>query len=89
MQISIIYQLKRKVGKQYVYGFTLFVEGRELTGEHREPALLPSLPLDAVLRGLQRKCRKGGNIGITNKCLSFFGEKYWNFRTMELENEKQ
>lgn len=85
MQISIIYQLKRKVGKQYVYGFTLMFEGRKLTGEHREPALLPSLPPDAVLRGLQSKCRKGGNIGITNKCLSFFGEKFWAFKSMEFD----
>ena len=85
MQIEMSYQLKRKVGKQYVYGYTLLFEGRKLTGEHREPALLPSLPLDAVLRGLQRKCRKGGNIGITNKCLSFFGEKFWAFKSMEFD----
>ena len=85
MQISITYQLKRKTGKQYVYGYTLLFEGRKLTGKHREPALLPSLPLDAVLRGLQRKSRKGGNIGITNKCLSFFGEKFWAFKSMEFD----
>ena len=85
MQISIIYQLKKKTGKQYIYGFTLFFEDRKLTGEHREPALLPSLPLDAVLRGLQSKCRKGGNIGIVNQCVRFFGAKYWNFKTMEFD----
>lgn len=85
MQIIMSYQLKRKVGKQYVYGYTLLFEGRKLTGKHREPALLPSLPLDAVLRGLQSKCRKGGNIGITNKCLSFFGEKFWAFKSMEFD----
>lgn len=85
MTIEVYYQLKRKVGKQYVYGYTLLFEGRKLTGEHRGPALLPSLPLDAVLRGLQRKCRNGGNIGITNKCLSFFGEKFWAFKSMEFD----
>ena len=85
MTIEIYYQLKRKTGKNYVYGYTLLFEDRKLTGEHREPALLPSLPLDAVLRGLQSKCRKGGNIGITNKCLSFFGEKFWAFKSMEFD----
>lgn len=85
MTIEMSYQLKRKSGKQYVYGFTLMFEGRKLTGEHREPALLPSLPLDAVLRGLQSKCRKGGNIGIVNQCVRFFGAKYWNFKTMEFD----
>ena len=85
MTIEIYYQLKRKTGKQYVYGYTLLFESRKLTGEHREPALLPSLPLDAVLRGLQSKCRKGGNIGIINKCLSFFGEKFWAFKSMEFD----
>ena len=85
MTIEIYYQLKRKTGKNYVYGYTLLFEDRKLTGEHREPALLPSLPLDAILRGLQSKCRKGGNIGITNKCLSFFGEKFWAFKSMEFD----
>ena len=80
MQISIIYQLKRKVGKQYVYSFALFFEGRKLTGEHREPALLLSLPLDAVLRGLQSKCRKG-SIKTNNKCMQFFGDKFYHFKT--------
>ena len=85
MTIEIYYQLKRKTGKNYVYGYTLLFESRKLTGEHREPALLPSLPLDAVLRGLQRKCRNGGNIGIINKCLSFFGKKFWAFKSMEFD----
>ena len=85
MKIEIYYQLKRKTGKQYVYSFSLLYEGRKLTGEHRGPAILPSLPLDAVLRGLQSKCRKGGNIGFTNQCMRFFGAKYWNFKTMEFD----
>ena len=80
MTIEVYYQLKRKVGKQYVYGYTLLFEGRKLTGKHREPALLPSLPLDALLRGLQSKCRKG-SIKTNNKCMQFFGDKFYHFKT--------
>lgn len=85
MTIEIYYQLKRKTGKNYVYGYTLIFEGRKLRGEHREPALLPSLPLDAVLRGLQSKCRKGGNNPAFNKCTSFFGGKFWQFQCMRFD----
>ena len=68
----------------YNYNYTLNYDGRQLTGTHTEPYFLPSLPIDAILRGLQGQCKEGDE-GAIKDCKAFFGGDYDDFLKMEFD----